>query len=189
MEALAVSTAPPFNRRALIGIYEQYNACLYRYAYRMLGDPHLAEDCVSETFSRFLAAVRDGRGPTENVRAYLYRITHNIATDYYRHRPKSEVPLNSDLYSAAEDNPVHRFSQSEEQQQVREALFKLPIDQRRVLLLRFVEGWRHEEVAEELGKTPEATRALQHRALLALKRLLATEDILEDLESGKLNFE
>jgi RNA polymerase sigma-70 factor (ECF subfamily) len=189
MEALAVSTIPTLNRRALIGIYEQYNACLYRYAYRMLGDPHLAEDCVSETFSRFLIAVRDGRGPTENVRAYLYRIAHNIATDHYRRKPRTEVPLNGDLYGAAEDNPVHRYSQDEEQQIVREALFKLPIDQRRVLMLRFVEGWRHEEVAEALGKSPEATRALQHRALLSLKRMLASEDAVENLEVGQLSFE
>jgi RNA polymerase sigma-70 factor, ECF subfamily len=189
MEALAVSTAPTFNRRALIVIYEQYNACLYRYAYRMLGDPHLAEDCVSETFSRFLVAIRDGRGPTENVRAYLYRIAHNIATDYYRRKPRTEVPLNSDLCGAAEDNPIHHFSQDEEQRMVREALFKLPIDQRRVLMLRFVEGWRHDEVAEALGKSPEATRALQHRALLSLKRMLAPEIVVDELEVGQLSFE
>jgi RNA polymerase sigma-70 factor, ECF subfamily len=187
MEALAISTALTFNRRALIAIYEQYNACLYRYAYRMLGDPHLAEDCVSETFSRFLFAVRDGRGPTENVRAYLYRIAHNIATDHYRRRPRTEVPLNSDLCGAAEDNPDHQYSRDEEQQMVRDALFRLPIDQRRVLMLRFVEGWRHDEVAEALGKSPEATRALQHRALLSLKRMLASDEMVEELETGELS--
>jgi RNA polymerase sigma-70 factor, ECF subfamily len=188
MEALAVDTTTTFNKRALIGIYEQYNACLFRYAYRMLGDQHLAEDCVSETFSRFLNAIRDGRGPTENVRAYLYRIAHNIATDYYRRRPRMELPLNSDLYGGSEDNPVHRFAQDEEQQLVREALFRLPIDQRRVLILRFVEGWRHEEVAEALGKSPEATRALQHRALLSLKRMLSSDEAVDDLEAGMLSF-
>lgn len=188
MEALAVGTVPIFNKRALIGIYEQYNACLYRYAYRMLGDPHLAEDCVSETFSRFLVAIRDGRGPTENVRAYLYRIAHNIATDHYRRRPRTEIPLNGDLYGAAEDNPVHHYSQDEEQQMVRDALFRLPVDQRRVLMLRFVEGWRHDEVAEALGKSPEATRALQHRALLSLKNMLSSGEYVDDLEAGNLNF-
>lgn len=189
MEALAVGLVPTFNKKALIGIYEQYNASLYRYAYRMLGDPHLAEDCVAETFSRFLFAVRAGRGPTENLRAYLYRIAHNIATDHYRRRSNVEVPLRGDMYGDLDENPVHQFSMDEEQQMVRDALFKLPIDQRRVLMLRFVEGWRHDEVAQALGKSPEATRALQHRALLNLKRMLTSDQFVEDLQSGQLSFE
>jgi len=48
----------------------------------------------------------------------------------------------------------------------------LPSEQRRVIELRFLEEWSHEAVAAELGKTVEATRALQHRALTNLRRIL-----------------
>ena len=65
-------------------VYDLYSPGLYRYAYRLLGDDQLAEDCVSETFSRFLTALRVERGPEKNLKAYLYRIAHNWITDYYR---------------------------------------------------------------------------------------------------------
>jgi RNA polymerase sigma-70 factor (ECF subfamily) len=49
----------------------------------------------------------------------------------------------------------------------------LPAEQRQVIVLRFMEDWSHNDVAEALGKTIEATRALQHRAVAALRQMLA----------------
>jgi RNA polymerase sigma-70 factor (ECF subfamily) len=62
-----------------------------------------------------------------------------------------------------------------EQQRLRSALQRLPSDQRQVVELRFLEDWSHEQVAAALGKTEEATRALQYRAMNALKRLLSDQ--------------
>jgi RNA polymerase sigma-70 factor (ECF subfamily) len=52
------------------------------------------------------------------------------------------------------------------------ALKNLPAEQRLVIALRFLEDRSHEEVAAVLGRTVEATRALQHRAMTALRRML-----------------
>ena len=65
------------DREMLVGIYEQHNAELYRYAYRLLGNRDMAEECVAETFSRFLQSIAKRRNAIDNVRAYLFRITHN----------------------------------------------------------------------------------------------------------------
>jgi RNA polymerase sigma-70 factor (ECF subfamily) len=73
-------------------------------------------------------------------------------------------------------NPVHLMAQNLERERVRRALLQLPADQRQVIMLRILEGWSHEEVSAALGKTVEATRALQHRALAALRRLLMDEE-------------
>jgi RNA polymerase sigma-70 factor (ECF subfamily) len=164
-----------FDRETLVAIYEQHNAELYRYAYRLLGDGALAEDCVSETFSRFLKAVRDGIGPVENVRAYLYRMAHNWVTDHYRRQPLPPLSLEADLHGATDANPSQLVAGQMERERVRAALLHLPPDQRQVVELRFVEDWSHEAVAEALGKSVEATRALQHRALNALRRILLEE--------------
>jgi DNA-directed RNA polymerase specialized sigma24 family protein len=61
------------DKNALVEIYEQYNPKIYRYAFRLLGDAELAEECVSETFSRLLQIVKKGGGPGEYIQAYLYR--------------------------------------------------------------------------------------------------------------------
>jgi RNA polymerase sigma-70 factor (ECF subfamily) len=168
--------AKTISKQDLVQVYEQHSPGLYRYAYRLLGDKDMAEECVSETFSRFLYALRSGGGPNENLRAYLYRVAHNYITDHYRRQPPPPLSLEADLHADEGANPVHLMSQSLESQRVRGALLQLPADQRRVIMLRVLEDWSHEEVSIALGKTVEATRALQHRALAALRRLLMEEE-------------
>ncbi len=87
MNTTLTANAIIFDKQSLVAIYEQHSPGIFRYAYRLLGDRELSEECVSETFSRFLQAVRNGRGPNENVQGYLYRVAHNWVTDHYRHRP------------------------------------------------------------------------------------------------------
>jgi RNA polymerase sigma-70 factor (ECF subfamily) len=55
---------------------------------------------------------------------------------------------------------------------VRRALWQLTPDQRQVIMLRFIEGWELEETAAALHKPLGAIKALQHRAVAALRRLL-----------------
>ena len=177
-----LDSAVSYDRQELIAVYEQYNLELYRYAFRLLGERCLAEDCVAETFSRYLRVVRAGRGPSENVRAYLYRMVHNWATDYYRRNPLPSPELDLEMHADADSNPTHVFNKEAERARIRAALMQLPPDQRRVIELRFLEEWSHEAVAEALDKTVEATRALQHRALAVLRRILVEQDQLGDGE-------
>jgi RNA polymerase sigma-70 factor (ECF subfamily) len=164
------------DRQSLIACYERYNNELYRFAYRLLGDSETAEDCVSETYYRLLKAVQDGRGPLENTRAYLYRVARNWITDFYRSQPYHQTPLDSELDGDPEANPSRLVAEQLEHERVRAAILRLPPDQQQVILLRFVEDWSHEEVAAALGRSIEATRTLQHRALAALRQLLCLED-------------
>jgi DNA-directed RNA polymerase specialized sigma24 family protein len=55
-------------------------------------------------------------------------------------------------------------------------VFRLPPEQQQVIQLRFIEDWSHEEVAGYLGKTVEATRALQHRGLASLRKMLLGQE-------------
>lgn len=164
-----------YTRQVLIAIYEEYNSELYRYAYRLVDDSDLAEDCVSETFSRFLRVVRDGNAPVDNVRAYLYRIAHNWVTDHYRRQPLPPISLDSDRHEEPNSNPSVLVGVELEKERIRAALLRLPPEQRQVVELRFLEDWSHKEVAAALGKSEEATRALQHRALGTLRRILVEE--------------
>ena len=180
-EYLAIETAKTaFDRQALVGIYRQYNAEIFRYAFRMLGDRALAEDCVSETFSRFLRATRRGRKPIEEIRPYLYRIAHNWITDHFRRQPYQHLSLEDELHADTDSNPSSMFSREMERKRVRAALLELPSEQRQVIELRFLEEWRHQEIAEALGKSVEATRALQYRALTTLRRILVEQEKTEN---------
>jgi RNA polymerase sigma-70 factor (ECF subfamily) len=184
MHASRLSSARIFDRTTLTRIYERHSSDLFRYAYRLLGDSDLAEDCVAETFSRFLRVVREGRVKVENVRAYLYRVSHNWITDHYRLKPLSPLSLHAGLSSDPEYNPSQQITHQMECDRVRALLLRLPTDQRQVIELRFLEDWPHEKVAAVLDKTVEATRALQYRALTALRRMLLESDEPGDDETA-----
>lgn len=139
---------------------------------RLLGEVSLAEDCVSETFSRFLKGLNCGQGPDEHLQAYLYRIAHNWITDSYRKNTPNMLELD-ETYPA--DETRHPESQTElglQKQELRKALRSLTPDQRQVIYLRFIEGWDIEEVAQSLGKPISAIKTLQHRAVGSLKRIM-----------------
>lgn len=175
INTMTFTSARPLNKQDLVEIYEQFSPALYRYAVRLLGDRETAEDCVSETFSRLLQAARGGAGPKENVQAYLYRIAHNWVIDYYRrHQEQYRSPVIDEIIDN-DSNPSQVVSDRHEQERVRSAILRLPPEQQQVIALRFLDEMSHEDTAAILGKTAEATRALQYRALNTLRHLLGEE--------------
>ncbi len=161
-----------FEEDALAEIFDCYHAGLYRYALRLLGDAELAKECMSETFSRFLHALRRGGGPEDYLQAYLYRIAHNWITDYYRSKTPPSLPLDPELRSDPADDPPQAAARNLELQQIRSALALLTPDQRQVITLKYLEEWENEAIARSLNKPVGAVKALQHRAIESLRRLL-----------------
>jgi len=177
-EAQLLERARAWDMEALAEIYDVYSPLLYRYAARLLGDADLAEECVAETFSRFLHALKRGKGPKQHLKAYLFRIAHNWITDRYRRGKPTlaldETPLR--FHGDPDQNPEEEADRLLLQARVRQALFHLTPEQRQVIVLRFLEGWSHKEIAEALGKPVSAVKALQRRGLAALKRVLEHEE-------------
>jgi RNA polymerase sigma-70 factor (ECF subfamily) len=157
---------------ALAEIYDRFSPELFRYAWRLLGEADLAEECVAETFSRFLQALARQNGPVQSVRAYLYRVAHNWITDHYRRGAQSLLPLDDELSGDFAADPCLEVAHKLEQDEVRRALAILTAEQRQVIVLRYLEDWRLEEISDALGKPVGAIKALQHRGLCALRRLL-----------------
>ena len=173
-ESRLLQGARAFDPGCLAELYDRYSPEIYAYAWRLLGDVHLAEDCTAETFTRLLSALRSGGGPSDHLRAYLYRTAHNIATDHYRRHPPAD--LSEDL-SSADPPPEALAGLAQRQRQMRAALLRLTPEQRHVILLRFYQGLDPAETAAALGRPTGAIKSLQHRALAALRRLLNQEDI------------
>jgi RNA polymerase sigma-70 factor (ECF subfamily) len=167
-----LTQAGQFDTRALAEIYDLYSPRLYHYAMRLLGDDCAAEDCVSETFSRFLKALQAGKGPRDYLQAYLFRMTHNLVVDHYRRQSPTEE-LTDDLPHA--ENTEDTAEENLRQSQVRAALHKLTEDQQQVVALKFLEGWENEEIARVLHKPVGAVKSLQHRALAQLQKILLDE--------------
>jgi RNA polymerase sigma-70 factor, ECF subfamily len=168
--------ARAFDMQALTDIYDLFNPAIFAYSQRLLGSVSLAEECVAETFSRLLHALKNGRGPKENLRAYLYRIAHNWITDYYRqHHP--EQPGEEEMECFEDGSEISFEAESNLSRQIiRQALLKLPEKQQQIILLRYIEGWEHTEIAASLGKSVNYIKVNQHRAVRTLRRELAEKE-------------
>ena len=175
-EAQWLEGARRLDQSALAAIYDSLSPELYNYACRLVGDPEAAEDIVSETFFRFLRSLGAGGGPKDHLRAYLYRIIHNLAVDY--HRRRVEPIENSDMdmeQSPSAKNPDVVVELSLSQAQARKALWQLTHEQRQVIMLKFFQGLNNEEIATVIEKPVGAVKSLQHRGLKSMRRILEKE--------------
>lgn len=175
-EAKLLSGAQKFDEEVLAEIYDLYSPELYRYSVRQLGDPEVAEDCVADTFSGFLNALRKKQGPRQYLRAYLYRIAHNWITDSYRRQPPPQVELDPEMQASLGEGPAEVMEIEMQNEQVRAALAKLTPDQRQVVVLKYLEDWKNKEIAQALGKPIGAVKALQHRGIAALRKGLVPQE-------------
>src|ERR1700686_686923 len=126
--------------RTFIGRYERR---VYGLALRMLHDPALAEDVVQETFLR---AWRRGHTHDQrrgSVATWLLSITRNVAIDILRVRRPDPIDPDDLAHfplSSNDVNPGQAAVRADEQHRVRIALSRLPIEQRRALILSVFEG-------------------------------------------------
>ncbi len=173
-EKSLLAKARGLDSQVLAMLYDEYSPGLYRYAMRRLGDPDLAEECVAETFARFLQALHRRRGPRDHLQAYLYRIAHNWIVDQFRN-VKPVAPLNK-TFTDERPNPEHDVAARMQKASVHAAIRKLTSDQQQVIVLKYLEGWENLDIARALHKPVGAVKSLQHRALAALRKHLQREE-------------
>jgi len=168
-------------------LYDMYHAHVYRFACALAGDARDAEDLFQETWLRAVKALPAGRETEGSDRkAWLFTITANAHKDSLRkkrvrrlfllERTKSMAAAAADA-DPGWDVPGHSRRDGETQSDIRiclrRAVSRLPGRERRVFVLKDIEGFKHEEIGRMLG-IPEATvRTLLHRAVRKLRKELA----------------
>jgi len=159
---------------ALGALYDRYVGRIYSYIYHRVGQADLAEDLTAQVFARMLEAIREGRGWRTSFSGWLYRIAHNLVIDHYRRRGRATfVELEeAQPIVADEADPVRKVEARLESEHLRAALAKLTEEQAQVIALRFLDEFSIAEVAAMMDKTEGAIKALQYRAVLALRRVM-----------------
>ena len=165
-----------WDESALAEIYDTYAPSIYRYVYRKTGDRDIAQDLTAETFHRFLKALRRGTGPRDHLSGWLYRVAHNLIVDHYRSQPNGPPVSLEDVSPAVEPLQAEIVGRKDQVARVRAALQQLTPLQQKVILLRFLEELSLQEVALALGRTVGSIKALQHRAVSGLQRILEDGD-------------
>jgi RNA polymerase sigma-70 factor, ECF subfamily len=167
---------------AVTRVYTAYAPALFRFFLAAVGDRPTAEDLTGDVFKSAIEDLPRFRGPVEALGGWLFRIAHHDLSDYRRRQARNRVqPLDDLLEEAAAAggamDPEELALERVEGDRVLAALRQLTGDQREVLLLRLVADLTGPEVAGILHTSTEAIKALQHRGLASLARLLgATND-------------
>jgi len=154
-------------------IYDLYAPRIYRHILARVGNRHVAEDIAGTVFLNAWDSLSQGGEPVKNIRAFLYRIAHNLITDHYRKGKFSTVELNevTEHRQIAES----RF-QAEELAMKREilvevesALEDIDDEYRDILVWRFVDELSIEEITAITGKTSNNIYVMLHRALKKIR--------------------
>jgi RNA polymerase sigma-70 factor, ECF subfamily len=160
------------DREALARLYRPPAERIETYLAGSVGNRHDAEDLTSQTFSRMLERIDGYEDRALPFSAWLFRIARNAAVDHLRSARRERLdaggPAPGEVAPSAEEAALRRL----ENRRVAELARRLSEDQRRVVALRFLLGRSNAEAAVALGKTEGAVKALQHRALASLERVI-----------------
>jgi RNA polymerase sigma-70 factor (ECF subfamily) len=159
------------NHAELAAVFDTYYPLIYRYIYHHVGHVETAEDLAAKTFHRLL----EQRAPIRDVRAWLLRVAGNLIVDDSRrmlHRDHAEL---KEEWVAEGEWIEERVIVALTVERTRAALRSLTPQQRNVIILRYLLELDHAEIAGVMETSTGAVKALQHRALAALRRCLASE--------------
>jgi RNA polymerase sigma-70 factor (ECF subfamily) len=146
---------------------------LYQYVYRRVQNRQEAEDVTQETHIRVLARFSSPENPPSL--SYLKTTASNLIRDRWRCQEihGREVPLEplEETWLIGNNNTEDQIGRDS----IQELMAKLSQEQRMVLQLRIVEGYSRAETAKMMGRSQDAVRGLQYRAVHALRGLMNQE--------------
>ncbi len=162
---------------AVSELYNLHVARIYQYVRIRTGDDQTAEDITAEVFLRAIESLGSYDDHGAPFIAWLYKIAHARIIDFWRSTKRRQTaplddPLLQDGLVMNDDAIDVDFLQH---RSLASALEQLTDDQQNVIILKFVQGLGNAEIAQILGKTEGAIKALQRRALETLARLLNHE--------------
>jgi RNA polymerase sigma-70 factor (ECF subfamily) len=156
-------------------LFDAYWDGVFKYCYYHCGDWHTAEDAASEVFVKALANLRnfDPSTPGTTFRAWLYGIARNVVVSGYRQtaRQRQESLDGQRELASSEQSTEELFLAAEQHDELRILLARLPDDQRQLLELRMA-GLNAAEIARALGRSHDAVRKAQSRAVIGLRAAL-----------------
>jgi RNA polymerase sigma-70 factor (ECF subfamily) len=160
---------------AVSELYDRYARLILRYIYLRVGEHELAQDLTQEVFIKVIYGIaRFEYRDEKSFLGWIYTIASNVLHSYQRRRRLSSTSfdLQEDLIDQRSQDDARVITDRVALQQ---AIRQLTKDQQQVLALRFFADMSNSEIASILRRTEGAIKALQHRAIQSLQRILNHE--------------
>jgi RNA polymerase sigma-70 factor, ECF subfamily len=165
---------------ALGELIARYSPGLRLFLRKMTGKTTTVDDLLQETWFAVYRKINALQHP-EAFTAWLYRIARDKAYRELRRKPAPRMSLDDTLpESIASKEESFTFDEIEN---VREALDKLPLEQREVLVLRFIEEMTYEHIADVIACPVGTVRSRIHYAKRALRAKLELTTLKKEVQS------
>jgi RNA polymerase sigma-70 factor, ECF subfamily len=165
--------APLHSAEAFARLYDRTHLIVFRYIYGLSGRAREdAEDLAAETFARAWKARQRFHGGDEAALGWLLQIARPLVIDHYRRQAVRGVPDSLDEAGAAADaaSPEAEALLGEQIQILWKLLHTLPLEQKELLVLRYLLGWRVTQIAGYVGLNENTVSVTIRRALTRLSR-------------------
>ncbi|MCC7369912.1 MAG: sigma-70 family RNA polymerase sigma factor [Chloroflexi bacterium] len=171
--AALVARAQQGDQLAFATLYEQYRPLVYRFLRRRLeGSDEVVEDLTEDVFVKLYEKLDRYVERGLPFTAWLYRIAHNQLVDYLRTLPRQNAQPLDAVAEMPERQTTSEYSSVLDRHTLEPALARLTAEQRQAVELRFLQGMSVAETAATMGRSEEAVKKLQARALVNLRRAL-----------------
>jgi len=174
-EESLVRRAQQHDQEAFAQLYETNFDKIYRYVTLRIGNRTEAEDVTQQVFLNALRSISSFKWKGTPFSAWLFRIAHNQVVDYLRKKTKQATVFLDESLVSSDSNPQLIAERKLDIEQLLSATGHLTEAQREVISLRFAGELSIAQVARVMGKSQGAVKALQHSAVVALRKALSVE--------------
>jgi RNA polymerase sigma-70 factor, ECF subfamily len=162
------------DRRAFERLYRAHVGRVYALCARMAADRTLAEELTQDVFVRVWEKLASFRGES-SFGTWIHRVAVNVVLNRLQTEKRDRKRSGSSSGDEDDDGIASlpaRPTTPGDRMDLERAIAGLPPGARRVFVLHDVEGFKHEEIAEQLGITSGGSKAQLHRARLLLREAL-----------------
>jgi len=157
---------------AWTSIYKEFSIRIYRYAFLKVQNRQLAEDISEMVFLRALEAIDKYEMRGLPFSSWLFRIAHNLIIDHLRKNKGDRELALEDVSLPSGEDPAALAEKGIALEQVKSAMKHLTKTQQEVVEMRFAAELNIAEIAQIMGKSEGAIKALQHSAIQSLRKIL-----------------
>ncbi len=177
---LLIRKAKAHDRAAFQELYQAHVTPIFRFIYFRVKNQADAEDLTQTVFLRSWKVMsrfsEDGPDASENpFSSFLYAVAQNAIIDYWKKKKDVSLEDHAESLNEIKDERLDagkRVALRERSELIRETLQELSEDQREIITLKFLNDLSNKEISKITGKTEEAIRALQYRAIKVLRGLI-----------------
>lgn len=170
-------------------LYSKYHHDIFKFLFYMVKNREQAEDLVQEVYIRVLNSYHRFEGKSSE-KTWLFSIARNVAIDHFRkqkgwkQRMIEKFDWSTQQVKDLRPIPEEIATQNEEIQLMYHCLDQCTVDQRMVLVMRFIQDLSITETATALNWTESKVKTTQHRALKAVRMHMEKSEEKEESVHG-----